>query len=343
MGLERQPLLLLMIDFQKLAEIVSNNQSFLITTHVNPDADAIGSEVALSKVLKLLKKQFKIINHSDTPYNLKFLDSDNVVEKYDAAIHNSLFNSSDVLVALDFNSADRMVSMQKAFLESKKTKICIDHHQDAEDFVDHQFIDTNYAATGQILYDFIKLTKVVEINKDIAAPIYAAIMTDTGSFRFERTTADLHRLVADLLDTGINPTEIYSRLYDESKLSKIKLLGRCLSSLELIAENKIGYMVITQNDFREFDAFESDTENFVNFILSIEGVTLGMLFIELKNGFKVSFRSKGNLAVNKLAGLFGGGGHKNAAGARFRDSEMTSMIPKILKSAEDFLNNYSKG
>lgn len=332
-----------MIDFQKLAEIISNNQSFLITTHVNPDADAIGSEVALSKVLKLLKKQFKIINHSNTPYNLKFLDSDYVIERYDPSVHNSVFNSSDVLVALDFNRADRMVSVQKVFSESTKLKICIDHHQDAEDFVDYQFIDTNYAATGQILYDFIKQTKAVELNKDIAAPIYAAIMTDTGSFRFERTTADLHRLVADLLDTGINPTEIYNQLYDESKLSKIKLLGRCLNSLELIAKNSIGYMMLTQNDFSEFNALESDTENFVNFILSIEGVSLGMLFIELKNGFKVSFRSKGNLPVNKLAGLFSGGGHTNAAGARFRDSEMTGMIPKILKTAEDFLINYSKG
>ena len=167
-------------------------------------------------------------------------------------------------------------------------------------------------------------------------------MTDTGSFRFERTTAKLHRLVADLLDTGIDPTEIYNQLYDESKLSKIKLLGRCLNSLELITNNSIGYMILTQNDFSEFDALESDTENFVNFILSIEGVTLGMLFIELKNGFKVSFRSKGNLPVNKLAGLFGGGGHTNAAGARFRDSEMTGMIPKILKEAEKFFNNHSE-
>lgn len=343
MGLERKPHLLLMIDFKKLSEIIVNNHSFLLTTHVNPDADAIGSEVALGKILKQLGKQFKIVNHSETPYNLKFLDSDKVVEKYDPATHNSLFNSSDVLVALDFNRADRMVSMQKVFSESKQTKICIDHHQDPEDFVDYQFIDTNYAATGQILYDFIKQTKVAELGKDIAAPIYAAIMTDTGSFRFERTTADLHRLVAELLDTGINPTEVYNQLYDESKLSKIKLLGRCLSSLQLIAENKIGYMIITQNDFRDFDALESDTENFVNFILSIEGVTIGLLFIELRNGFKVSFRSKGSLPVNKLAGLFGGGGHTNAAGARFRNSEMTGMIPIILESAEKFFNKYSKG
>jgi phosphoesterase RecJ-like protein len=331
-----------MIDFKKLADIIKSNQSFLITTHVNPDADAIGSEIAFHKLLSVLGKKSQIINHSSTPYNIKFLDTDNVIEKYDEALHKTLFNSYDVLVALDFNRSDRMVSMQKGFSESRQLKICIDHHQDPEDFVDFLFIDNEYAATGHILYDFIKSTGIVKINKEIAAPLYAAIMTDTGSFRFERTTADLHRLVAELLDTGINPTEIYNQLYDESKLSKIKLLGRCLNSLQLIANNSIGYMILTQNDFSEFDALESDTENFVNFILSIEGVTLGMLFIELKNGFKVSFRSKGNLPVNKLAGLFGGGGHTNAAGARFKDSEMTGMIPKILKEAENFFNNHSE-
>jgi phosphoesterase RecJ-like protein len=332
-----------MIDFQKLAHIISSNQSFLITTHVNPDADAIGSEIAFSNMLKLMGKDFKIINHSETPYNLRFLDNENVIENYNPELHDSYFKSMNVLVALDFNKADRMVSMQKSFTEANKIKVCIDHHQDPEDFVDFQFVDSDYAATGHILYDYITSTGIIKLNQEIAAPLYAAIMTDTGSFRFERTTAELHRIIANLLDMGINPTEIYNELYDESKLSKIKLLGKCLSSLELIDENRIGYMIITQNDFMELKAIESDTENFVNFILSVQDVQLGMLFIELKNGFKVSFRSKGRLPVNKLAGLFGGGGHQNASGARFKDGKMRDIIPKILSEAEKFFNNYSKG
>lgn len=343
MGLLYNPLLLLMINFQKLADIINSNHSFLLTTHVNPDADAIGSEIAFAKMLIKLGKICKIINHSATPYNLKFLDVDNTIEKYDASKHINYFNSSDVLVALDFNRSDRLVSMQSGFLESNKIKVCIDHHQDPEEFVDHYFIDPDYAATGHIIFELIKKTGIVNLDLDIAAPIYAAIMTDTGSFRFERTTAELHRNVAELLDRGVNPTEIYDQLYDESKLSKIRLLGRSLSSLQLIAENKVGYMVITQKDFIDLEALESDTENFVNYIISAEGVTLGLLFIELKNGFKVSFRSKGDLPVNKLAGLFGGGGHTNAAGARFHNSDMNRSIPDILKEAEKFIINYSKG
>jgi phosphoesterase RecJ-like protein len=332
-----------MIDFQKLADIINTNQTFLITTHVNPDADAIGSEIAFHKMLGILGKKSRIVNHSATPYNLEFLDTKNVIEKFDETKHKNLFNSSDVLVALDFNRSDRMVSMQNGFRESKQLKICIDHHLDPEDFVDYQFIGIDYAATGHIIYEFIKKTNIVDINKHIAIPLYAAIMTDTGSFRFERTSANIHRIAADLLEKGVNPSEIYDLLYDESKLSKIKLLGRCLNSLKLIADNKVGYMVLTQQDFNNINAIESDTENFVNFILSVENVRLGMLFIELKHGFKVSFRSKGQIPVSELAGEFGGGGHLNAAGARFRDSEMNSMIPKILEKAENYYNKYSEG
>ena len=209
--------------------------------------------------------------------------------------------------------------------------------------MDFKFIDSNYSATGHVLYDLITTTEIVNLDEDIAAPIYAAIMTDTGSFRFERTTADLHRIVANLLDTGISPTEIYNHLYDESKIAKIKLLGKSLTSLELTCNDKIGYMIITQEDFSNLNALESDTENFVNFILSIEGVQVGLLFIELKDGFKVSFRSKGKIPANKLAGVFGGGGHMNAAGARFRKQNMMEMIPKILSEAKKFFNNYLKG
>lgn len=343
MGLNHKPLLLLMINFHKLAEIVTSNQTFLITTHVNPDADAIGSEIAFANLLHKLNKSYKIINHSETPYNLKFLDVKNIIEKHDANEHVDYFASSDVLVALDFNRANRMVSLQQKFLDSTKLKICIDHHQDPEDFADHLFIDASYAATGHILFEFIKETNIVEIDLELAVPLYAAIMTDTGSFRFDRTSSEIHRIAAYLLDRGVNPSEVYDQLYDESKLSKLKLLGRSLNSLRLIAKNKIGYMSLTQEDFRELNGLESDTENFVNNIISVEGVVLGLFFIELKSGFKVSFRSKGQLPVNKLAAIFGGGGHINAAGARFYNSKMGTMIPEILREAEKFLSNYRKG
>lgn len=327
-----------MIDFEKLKNIIIDNSSFLLTTHVNPDADAIGSEVAFYYILKKLGKEVYIINHSATPYNLEFFNRNNIIQKFDYQIHKEIFEKVDVLVALDFNRVNRIVSMEKEFRESKKTKICIDHHQDEEKFADYFFIDTNYCATAHIIYDFVIKTKIVELDYYIAESLYAAIMTDTGSFRFERTTAEVHKIIAELLSLGVNPGEVYDKIYDQSKFSKLKLLGRALESIKLIANDRLGYMILTQKDFNDFGAIESDTENFVNYNLSIENVVLGILFIELNNGFKVSFRSKGNIAVNKLASEFGGGGHINASGARFFTDNMSEMIPIILSKAESYLN-----
>jgi phosphoesterase RecJ-like protein len=328
-----------MLDFSKLKEIILKNNSFLITTHVNPDADAIGCEIAFYLLIKKLGKEAYIVNHSETPYNLEFFNKGNIIARYDEILHKDLFNKVDVLVAIDFNRANRIVRMEKSFRESDKVKICIDHHQDGEDFVDHFFIDTESCATGQILYNFIKQTKIIELDYDLAFHLYAAIMTDTGSFRFARTTAEVHKIIAELLDLGVNPEEVYDKIYDQSKFSKIKLLGKALESIELRADGKLGYMKLTQKDFIECNAIESDTENFVNYNLSVENVVLGILFIELKNGFKVSFRSKGKIPVNILASEYGGGGHTNAAGARFFSDNMQEMIPVILSKAEQYLKN----
>jgi len=326
-----------MIDFQKLSKIILNNNSFLVTTHVNPDADAIGSEVALGNILRELNKEYFIINHSETPYNLLFLDNKNEIQQYDANKHNFIFEKVDVLVCLDFNRSDRVVSMRDSLIKSKKTKIVIDHHTDPENFCNYYFIDQSYSSTGEILFHLIKNTAIVKLNYQTAKPIYAAIMTDTGSFRFERTNSALHLIAAELLNEGVIPSEVYDNIFDQSQFGKIKLLGNALNSLKLFGEQEqIGYMIITQNDFFKFKALESDTDGFVNFALSIKGVTVGLLFIELKDGFKVSFRSKGNIPVNEIAKQWGGGGHLNASGARLKETLTEKFIYEILKQTEKY-------
>ncbi|GAB4290072.1 MAG: bifunctional oligoribonuclease/PAP phosphatase NrnA [Ignavibacteriaceae bacterium] len=327
-----------MENFRILKDIFFNNSSFLLTTHVNPDADAIGSELAVYQILKSLGKRAVILNHSETPYNLKFLDTDNVIRKFNEDEHSLYFNESDVFIALDFNRSDRLVSMETLFNKSDKLKVVIDHHLDEDIKANYKFIDTRYSATGEIIYDFIKQTNIIKPDYKIALPIYAAIMTDTGSFRFERTTSRLHRFVAELLELGVNPSEIYDQIYDQSNFSRIRLLGEALTSLQLTGNGKsIAYMVVKQEQFKRLGAFESDTDNFVNFCLSVKGVKIGLLFIELKDGFKVSFRSKGNIPVNKIAQEFGGGGHLNAAGARFRNEKLDQHIGKILSFAEKYI------
>lgn len=331
-----------MIDYKKLENILTKNKSFLLSTHVNPDADAIGSEIAMYNILNQLGKEVRIINHSAMPYNLQFLDPEKKIEKYDKEKHDVLFDKLDVFVALDFNKADRIVSMQEAFEKSTTLKICIDHHQDAGNAFDHHFVGTDFSATGHIIYDFIEQTNIAKLNSEIANPLYAAIMTDTGSFRFDRTNSELHRIIANLLEYDVDPVNIYGEIYDENKLNKLKIFGIALSSLKVIGNGKISYMLITQKDFEEVDAIESDTDNIVEYSLSVENVVLGMLFIEHKDGFKLSLRSKGIIPVNELAKEFNGGGHTNAAGVRMHDSKLEDMLPKILERAEFYIKNYNQ-
>ena len=330
-----------MIDFNSLKDILQNNNSFLFTTHVNPDADAIGSEIALYQVLKQLGKNIKIVNTSETPYNLTFLDKDNIVERFDEVKHKNIFNETDVIVALDLNRENRIVRMAEAFSKSNKLKICIDHHQDPENKFNHFFTDENYSATGQIIYDLIKKTGLAELTYKIAEPIYAAIMTDTGSFRFERTTPELHHIAAELIQLGVIPGKIFDSIYDQSHFSKVKLLGKALDSMQLFGDTKeISYMMLPREMFESTGALESDTDGFVNFCLAVMNVKIGILFIELKNGFKVSFRSKGNIPMNKLAGEFGGGGHVNASGARFFNKNLINYKDEILNKSLEYLEKH---
>ena len=327
-----------MLNFDHLKDLFLDNNRFLITTHVNPDADAIGSEIVLNILLNELSKDVKIVNRSETPYSLKFLDKENKIETFDPAVHKNIFNETDLIIAVDFNRSERLSKIKDYFINSSCKKICIDHHQDTEEVFDYEFVDTAYSATGHIIYDFIMKSNIVKMTYELAFPIYAAIMTDTGSFRFERTTPELHRVAAGLLEYGIVPGDVFDHVYDQSKFSKIKLLGRAITSLKLYGtKNEIAYMLLTQEDFKETEALEYDTDGFVNFSLSIENVRIGILFLQLKQGFKVSFRSKGKIPVNKLASEFGGGGHVNAAGTRIFENKLDEFLPIILNKAAEYL------
>ncbi len=331
-----------MNPFEKLKEIILNNNSFLISSHVNPDADAISSELAFFYLLKKLNKKVKVINHSKTPYNLEFLDSDKVIEKYDESLHSNIFNEIDVFLLLDLNQAYRIVKMENGFRNFNGIKVCIDHHQDPENTFDLLIDDTNYAATGEIIYDFIKSTNIAELDYNIAFQLYAAIMTDTGSFRFERTTYKTHLMIAELLKFGVSPLDVYDKIYNQFNFGRIKLLGQTLSSVQLDNTQKIAYMTVTQKMLQETSTCEDDVDGFVNYCLSIQNVVIGILFYELNDGLKISFRSKGNIPVNLLAKEFGGGGHTNASGARLFNIKINDIKDKVISRAKYYLEMESK-
>ncbi len=255
-----------MLEFEKLKNLLLNNDSFLLTSHINPDPDAIGSEIAFYFILKQLGKKVYIINYNETPENSKFLDIDGVIQKFEEAKHAQLFNQVDVLIALDFNHSSRIKTLTPFFNESDKIKICIDHHQNPEDFVDHLFVDTNYSATAEIIYEFVKSTNIVKLNFEISQAVYAAVLTDTGSFRFDRTSSNTHLMVADLIKCGVNPSAVYDEIYDKNSFGRLKLLGDVLSNLQLSQNNKVCYMVIRNDMLNKHKVIEEEVDGFVNFV-----------------------------------------------------------------------------
>ncbi|GBD90520.1 bifunctional oligoribonuclease and PAP phosphatase NrnA [bacterium BMS3Abin04] len=327
-----------MTDFEKIKELIHNNSTFFITTHVNPDADAIGSEMALFELLKTLNKKVDIVNHNATPYNLEFLDPSHLIQKYYPEIHDKIILDSEVLIFLDLNYLNRTVKMEKAFRKTTGIKICLDHHTEPENFMDYQFINTDYSSTGEIIFDLIKNFKGLKLTYEMALPIYAAIMTDTGSFKYERTTPELHRKAAELLECGVNPTYVNDQIYGQYYFSHIKLLGFALESLSLNKTEEIAYMTVTRADLNKTGAIEADVDGFVNYCLSVKGIKMGILFFELKDGVKISFRSKGNIAVNKLAAKFNGGGHINASGCRLFNVELHKIMDEVLREADKFIH-----
>lgn len=325
-----------MLEFKKLIQVLKENQRFLITCHVNPDADAIGSEIAMAGILKQLKKNYYVLNTSSTPYNLTFLDKENIINKFDEEKHGRIFKEIDVAIFLDLNFLSRTVRMEKYFQDFNGVKICIDHHTNPEGFADYNFIDESKSATGEIIYDLISCCDTLKLNNELALPIYAAIMTDTGSFRFSKTNSTLHKKVSKLLKYNLNPEDIYDKIYAQYEFSRNKLLGEALHTIELTNSGKVSYMTITQESLIKSGAVESDVDGFVNYALTTKGVQIGILFFELKDGIKISFRSKGKIPVNKLAEVFNGGGHLNASGTRLYNVKLKEIMPKVINKAEEY-------
>lgn len=330
-----------MIDNFALLTFLKTHSRFIITSHVNPDPDAIGSEIAISGILKQLGKEFFIINTSITPYNIKFIDNDNLVEYYNEEKHAKLFENCDAAIVLDLNHLNRTVRLEKKLRNFQGDIVCIDHHTDPELFVKYNFIDQTKSSTGEIIFDLISSTRELSFNKNIATAIYSAIMTDTGSFRFSKTTPELHRKVASLLEYNLSTEKIYDQIYSQFEFSRIKLLGESLHSISISDSGEVSYMIVTQESVKLSGGIESDVDGFVNFALSTKGVKIGILFFELKDGVKISFRSKENIPVNKLAQQFGGGGHLNASGTRLYNTKIMEIVPKVLIAAENLLKTYN--
>jgi len=329
------------VDMQAAIKAVlplfQSRKKFVLTTHLNPDGDGLGSELALGEWLARQGKTVHILNHSGTPEMYLFLDENQRIQKFDEARHAQILAEADVILVMDTNHPDRLRSMQRPVLSSPGVKICIDHHLEPAPFAQYYLIDDDATSTGEITYRLLLQLAGEQLSRLIASALYCAIMTDTGSFRYPRVDPEIHRIVAHLIECGADPITIYSRVYEQWSAGRMRLLGETLSTLTTEYNGRLAHVTVTQELLDKTDTTEEDTDNFTTYPMSVEGVVIGILFLELKESVKISFRSKGEISINELAQQFGGNGHKNAAGTRLHNVTLPSIKDQVIRASSAFL------
>jgi phosphoesterase RecJ-like protein len=326
--------------FDQINQQIDKSGNITITTHVNPDGDAIGSVLGLYNYLRDLKKECKIIIHSPVPYNFKFLKGAENIIQYSNECDDFIL-SSDLIFVVDLNDIDRTKSPAEIVKKSPAKKIVIDHHINPKEFADIYLVDENATSAGELVYYLLKSNKNFVLNRPIAESLYSAIMTDTGIFRFPRTDGSIHRIIAELIDSGADPVMLFEKIYNTRPPRVMKLFGEAFAGLEILLDGKLCVMTLSKKEFQRAGAVNEDVEDIVEQSLTIEGVQVGILLSEILNSdeIRVSFRSKGDIFIRDIAVKFNGGGHQNAAGARFYNTPLEKAKMLVVEEIKKLFEN----
>ncbi len=303
-----------MVEFKEasaaFAGFVKSASSVLVSTHLNPDGDALGSALALCHALDQLGVSHELINNNDAPHNLRFLPGVDRLRSEPTRDH-------DLGIVLDLDAMHRLGRAEPFFSTCKKL-VVIDHHIPHEEPGDLRIVDVDAPATAVILYRILKEIGVA-MNPSIATCLMAGIVTDTGSFRYRNTTEEALHMTAELLHEGGNLVQIGEEVYGKKPLAGVRLLGRALNNMQLSPDGKVAWSVLGASAFDETGALEQNTEGIVNELLAIQTVQVAALIRQpsLDRKVRASLRSREPYDVAAAAREFGGGGHRNAAGVTF--------------------------
>jgi len=331
------------LDFsQKLKKVIDGVPNSLIIPHKNPDADALGSSMALYCFLIKKGLRSKVILPNSPPDYLKWMIEGHDVISYENNPEKTreYLSKVQIIFALDFNSLKRIGMLNKEIKNIKVPIIMIDHHESPEKFSNLYLSKPEIGSTCEIIYNVIKLIDYKLIDKEIATYIYSGILTDTGSFRYPLTSSDTHDIISELFNKGIKHTKIHERIYDNFSFDRSHLLAHALKKLKRIDKLGVVYTILSKKNLSKYNFKRGDTEGFVNFGLRIKGVIFSAIFIEDSSEgiIKISFRSKDKIDVNKFAKkYFNGGGHKNASGG-FSKKSLLETEKKFIFSVKNFLS-----
>jgi len=317
-----------MENIHELKSLLQFPKEIVITTHRNPDGDAIGSSLALMLYLRKLGHSVSVISPSEYPAMLSWMPGiqDIVIYDLDPEKSKALMNKAELVFCLDFNSLDRIDKVGELIPMDRVTVVMIDHHLFPEPFAQYILSDTMASSTAELVFDFIhRLGDGKQIDRVIAESIFTGILTDTGSFKYS-TSSRLFRVVGDLLELGVDDYKLQDLIFNSLEEKNLRLLGHCLANrMEILHEYHTGLITLTKDDYVNFDIQRGDTEGIVNYLLKLKDVRLAAFITEQPTIVKISLRSKGNFSVQDLAKkYFKGGGHKNAAGgASFKGLDAT--------------------
>jgi phosphoesterase RecJ-like protein len=310
-------------SIQQLQIVLESPKKVVITTHRNPDGDALGSSLGWKFFLEKKGHTVTFISPSAYTENLKWIQGTDTImvceNSKDRKACDAVIADADVIFCLDFNAITRLEGLGTSIAESKAYKVMIDHHQQPEEFANLAFSNTAYCATCEMIYDIIcDLGYEVLIDQRIAECLYVGLVTDNGFFQFNNTTPNAHKVAGGLIAKGANPEYVSGKVNNIFRETRLRFFGYCLlEKLKLVNNGKVAYMMITQPEIKKFNLQSGDSEGLVNYPFKIEGVEMCAYFSEEPDRIKISFRSRGDIDVNTFARTyFEGGGHRNASGGK---------------------------
>jgi phosphoesterase RecJ-like protein len=316
----------------KIIEELKDNDSFLIVSHINPDGDAIGSELALAWTLKSMGKTVKVFNQDQTPDIVQFLPgSSDIVHELNDDEH------FDAAVVVDCGTPKQLGERFNSFKGYKKL-LNIDHHVTNLNFADIVLMDQGACATGAIIYRILKRMQV-EITKEIATCIYTTIVVDTGSFHYGNSNPDAFRIAGEMVDMGVEPWFVAQNLYESQPERRMRLHTMALNTLSTYDRGRIGFIMVSNDMYKATGTTAEDTDGIVNYARSLKGVEVAVFVREVsRDRYKASLRSKGMVDVTRVASRFDGGGHINAAGCVLNGS-LPEVKRKLIEATEEILRD----
>jgi bifunctional oligoribonuclease and PAP phosphatase NrnA len=327
---------------KKIGGLFSRPVKSTLFTHVNPDGDAIGTMLGLHWFLVALGHRVSMIVPNEIPFYLTWLPGCEKIlvakDQFEPSV--KALREADLLICVDFNEPDRIDQLKNEFIHSKAVKVLIDHHPGPKAFTDLAISVPETGSSSELVYNLIAATGHVQlVDKNIAECFFVGIMTDTGCFSYNSSNPETYRIVADLLEKGIDKDGIFNKVYDNYSSERMRLLGFSLNEkMVVIPDYGTAYIALTREELANYNHVTGDTEGFVNFPFSIKGIKITALFLEKEDYIKISFRSRGNFEINKFCEKhFNGGGHKNAAGG-----ESYTSLDETIKTFVSLLPLYKR-